>query len=240
MKTKIRGNEQNYFPMSMNTNTHYYNDPYSSSYIENRLNQCTNDFDSSLKSIDLKFITLKDHINKMREYIEISAIKRDNEKTEIIEDIKRIKSQLKLSIAKDKAEISEVIDKEDSMLQSQLKLIADETNQSKREIKELLNDLSTDTNNQLNKMKEKETSNRQMIGSSLLDIKNDYNAKVKCYNMTIDSNKEEANRDYSHKLSRIKEIDSIAAKNIMKEKRNEELFENTIKKLIPNLNKCFD
>lgn len=214
--------------------------PYSPSYcnIEDRITKCSNGFESALKNVEMKFLTLKEHLKKMREYIEISAIKRDNEKTEIIEDIKRIETQLRLTIDNSKEESNNLIDNRQSILQKQFKQILDSNDKTQKEINEIVNDAYSQADKQLKALKEKEISNRHMIGSSLCDVKIDIDSKTRYCKMTINKAKEDIGNDYIFKSKQIEEIEQFAQEHLTKEKQEWNMLEDEINKLIPNINEC--
>lgn len=57
------------------------------SKIEKRFQYLEELYISSIKTLDLKFMALKEHINKLNEYLEVNAIKDDNNKTEVLENL---------------------------------------------------------------------------------------------------------------------------------------------------------
>ena len=178
--------------------------------LENKVKDLDFMYKNSMKTLELKFFALKEHINKLKEYMEINAIKDDNNKTEAIENInillKNYGNVLIDEESKNKIVIENIAHKIKGKIFTLQKEEKENITEMSSNTQSALDEISLDLPVITSKVKKVKEENE----SAMNDIKKEIDEEFKMFSDTIQSDNVNALKSIEDKKGKLKEISEIA------------------------------
>lgn len=212
-------------------NITYQNISYNSK-IEKRL-QCLQElYISSIKTFDLKFMVLKEHINKLNEYLEVNAIKDDNNKTEVLENltflIKSYENMLIEDNKKLKISMNNILSKINNKLINIDKNQDNLIEQNLADSEEVIQIAEVD----IPVINKKLHYNKDEFKKKIDTFKNDVSNKEKDLNNEIKDLSINTNKFFEEQNISLSELANKANQDIINEKSEKENFKKNIHKIL--------
>lgn len=200
--------------------------------LENKVKDLDFMYKNSMKTLELKFFALKEHINKLKEYMEINSIKDDNNKTEAIENINIIlKNYGNILIdeeSKNKIVIENVAHKIKGTIFNIQKQDKENISEISSNAQSALDEISLDLPVITNKVKSIKEENENAMN----DIKKEIDEGFKTFSDMIQSDNVNALKSIEDKKGRLKEISEIAFKEGENERKMRLEFRYNINKVM--------
>ena len=200
--------------------------------LENKVKDLDFMYKNSMKTLELKFFALKEHINKLKEYMEINSIKDDNNKTEAIENINIIlKNYGNILIdeeSKNKIVIENVAHKIKGTIFNIQKQDKENISEISSNAQSALDEISLDLPVITNKVK----SIKEENANAMNDIKKEIYEGFKTFSDMIQSDNVNALKSIEDKKGRLKEISEIAFKEGENERKMRLEFRYNINKVM--------
>ena len=200
--------------------------------LENRVKDLEFMHKNSMKTLELKFIALKEHINKLKEFLEINSIKDDNNKTEAIENINIILKNYGNVLIDEESKNKVVIENIQHKIRGEIfnlqKKESETINENKSNAQSALDEARLDFPIIENKVK----SIKEENDITMNDIKKEIDDSYKTINEMINNDNVNAIKCIEEKKEKIKAINDYAFKEGEKERQSRLEFRyNIIRKL---------
>ena len=200
--------------------------------LENKVKDLDFMYKNSMKTLELKFFALKEHINKLKEYMEINSIKDDNNKTEAIENINIILKNYGNILIDEESKNKIVIENVSHKIKGTIFNIQKQDKENISEIssnaQSALDEISLDLPVITNKVKSIKEENENAMN----DIKKEIDEGFKTFSDMIQSDNVNALKSIEDKKGRLKEISEIAFKEGENERKMRLEFRYNINKVM--------
>lgn len=200
--------------------------------LENKVKDLDFMYKNSMKTLELKFFALKEHINKLKEYMEINSIKDDNNKTEAIENINIILKNYGNILIDEESKNKIVIENVAHKIKGKIFNIQKQDKENISEIssnaQSALDEISLDLPVITNKVKSIKEENENAMN----DIKKEIDEGFKTFSDMIQSDNVNALKSIEDKKGRLKEISEIAFKEGENERKMRLEFRYNINKVM--------